>query len=183
MTDKLPEVSSDPGPITRHEPNYSYELIDDICDRLLSGLSVAAICRESGMPSSPKFWKWYQTMPGMRERIDAARETRAFQFEDELIELTRGADQIHKDYVAGASLKSTNLKYLAEMNNNKVFGKKSTIEGNPDKPIKFEIVTGFGPLEDHQKQPVLGADGLVKKVDETIIEAEIVSETGPDKTD
>ena len=174
MTDNLPEKLNDPGPMTTQEPSYSYDLIDKIADQIIAGRTVADICRDRGMPSSALFYKWFKHMDGMRERILAARQTRAIAFEDEILSLAQRGEELHKDSVPGAALKFNALKWLAEVNDSGTFGKKTTVEGNPDKPIKFEIVTGFGPLEEHQKSPLLGKDGLIQKVDETIIEAEVV---------
>lgn len=66
---------------------YSEELGLRICERLVEGESLRAICREEGMPSQSMVFRWLEADEAFRERYARARELQADTFADELTEI------------------------------------------------------------------------------------------------
>lgn len=66
---------------------YSEEISLRICERLVEGESLRAICRDEDMPSQSMVFRWLETDEAFRERYARARELQADTFADELTEI------------------------------------------------------------------------------------------------
>lgn len=159
--------------------HYSPDIAESIADYFTQGRSLSAIAKIDGMPSYGAIMRWYQTNKDFRKLIDDSRATRALFHEEEAIGAVDTAlDSDDKDRVALARLRFDTHTWAAGINDATRFGKKTTIEGNADKPITFVIKTGIPDPLPHQVQPELGADGMVKKKDIETIGREVVVEEG-----
>jgi len=54
--------------------DWTPELIETICDRIISGDSVHQICKDKGMPSEPSFYRKMMSEPEFERTIARARE-------------------------------------------------------------------------------------------------------------
>lgn len=77
---------------------YDDALADAICERLIAGASMAAICEGKDMPSETTVYRWLSSdaHPGFREKYAGAREAQAHRMLDEIIEI---ADDASRDVV------------------------------------------------------------------------------------
>ncbi len=148
---------------------YREDLAQGITDRYMEGEKLKDICKEEGYPNLSTVMRWMKDRPDFRKLIEAARVVRAFILEENALEGALHPDPDGKDQASVGRLRFDAYAKLAEWNNPAKYGKKVTHEGNPDRPMVFNIVTGFQPPNEHQQPPELGPDGLIiKKVKETI---------------
>lgn len=59
-----------------------------ICERLVAGHSLRAICRDEGMPDLSTVFRWIEAHSEFREQYVRAREMQAEVFADELTEIS-----------------------------------------------------------------------------------------------
>jgi len=143
---------------------YSFEKATAIADLYVEGTSINNISKLDNYPCYATILRWMNDSDEFREMMERARRVRAFNFEEKLLDIAEKAPDIHKDYVQGHKLSAEIYKWAAEVNDASRYGRKTTIEGNPDKPITFNIITGFPDLTPEQRQPKLGIDGLVERI-------------------
>ena len=84
-----------------HKPNgrpssYTVEVGTAICERIASGESLKAVCREEGMPNHVTVLRWVLTSPEFRNQYAIAREMQAEVLADELLEI---ADDGRNDWM------------------------------------------------------------------------------------
>ena len=76
---------------------YTLELAEEICQRIASGESLAAICRSEHMPPTATVQTWVlDNREGFAAVFDRARELRAEKWAEELIDI---ADDSTNDYM------------------------------------------------------------------------------------
>lgn len=78
---------------------FNQKLGDKICDQLIEGMSLKAICRQSGMPTFQTFFRWLQKEEHAAFR-DQYAQARAFQQElkiDDTMEISESAADQLKD--------------------------------------------------------------------------------------
>ncbi len=66
---------------------YSVELADLICERLVCGESLRAICRDDEMPAISSVFKWLREHPEFSEQYTRAKEEQADTLADEIVEI------------------------------------------------------------------------------------------------
>jgi hypothetical protein len=149
--------------VAQREPSqfYSGALADEIHDLYVGGMSLHKIAQVEGMPSYGSILRWYKENQDFRQLIDTARSLRAIYHEERALEVAENADS--KDDVPAARLKFDAHVWAAEVNDPAKYGKKTTVQGNPDRPIVFQISTGV-PDNDTAKTIELNSDGTVKEV-------------------
>ncbi|MDG3577135.1 terminase small subunit protein [Rhizobium sp. YJ-22] len=64
---------------------FTQEIADAICDRLASGLSLRAVCRNKAMPSKSTVFKWLAQNAAFADQYARAREAQADTFVDEMV--------------------------------------------------------------------------------------------------
>lgn len=126
---------------------YSEELAVRIAELYMSGRSISAIARIEGMPSSSTIYNWIRDTPEFAEKMEGAREARGYLCEEKVWAIAEEAPNLHKEEVPGARLGFDAWAKLAEWNNPKQYGKRTTVQGDSSKPIVFEINTGFPALK------------------------------------
>lgn len=73
--------------------SFSQDLWDTICERIGSGRSLTAICRDDeGMPNLATVYKWLETIPGLNESYERAREKQAETLANEITEIADAAE-------------------------------------------------------------------------------------------
>jgi len=68
--------------------DYTPELALTICERLVNGESLRAICRDEGMPSVTTIFRWNEANEAFRDQYARARDMQAEMFADELAEIS-----------------------------------------------------------------------------------------------
>ena len=75
---------------------YSDKIAEAICDRLVDGESLRAICADPGMPAKAMVFRWLASNQAFRRSYALARECQAEDFVYEILEI---ADDSSRDYV------------------------------------------------------------------------------------
>lgn len=138
---------------------YNAELAEQITDMYIAGQSLYKISTVSGMPSYTSLLRWFRDNADFRAMIEAGRQLRALHHEEEALRAAEEAD--HKDDVPAARLKFDAHAWAAEVNDPARYGKKTTIGGDPSRPIVFKISTGV-PEPTEARTIELNKDGTVK---------------------
>lgn len=73
--------------------SYTRALAEEICERLVNGESLAAICRSPGIPHVGTVLRWISTREEFRELYTHAREAQADLFASEIIDI---ADKVRE---------------------------------------------------------------------------------------
>lgn len=130
---------------------YSEEISLRICERLIEGESLRAICRDEDMPSQSMVFRWLEANEAFRERYARARELQADTFADELTEIcddgrndwmerNAGEDkgwQANGENIQRARLRVDTRKWIASKLKPKKYGDKieTTHQGPGGGPI------------------------------------------------
>jgi hypothetical protein len=77
--------------------DFTEEIAELICERLASGESLRAICRDADMPNIRAVMRWLSKNPEFRQQYALAREVQAEFHLDEIVEI---ADDGTNDYMA-----------------------------------------------------------------------------------
>lgn len=103
---------------------YSQELADRICERLVAGESIRAICSDDGMPTWPAISKWLNEKPEFAIQYARAREDQAEALADRIIEIAddESIDAHHKRIMVDAR------KWVAAKLKPKRYGDKAEVE-------------------------------------------------------
>ena len=157
----------------------------EICDKLLAyyveGNSLLKISKMEGMPGYATIMRWLRDHPDFKKQYDNARELRAIHYEEKALEAAEDAKW--KDDTPAQRLKFDAYKWAAEVHDGTRYGKKTTVQGDPNKPITFTVVTGV-PASEHIAPIELDERGVVKQVEQEIVEAELVEpEKAPEEPD
>jgi hypothetical protein len=119
---------------------YGQETADAICERLADGVSLRAICREEGMPTTSTVCKWLAKSAAFAEQYARARELQADALFDDILDI---ADKGLKA-LEGADDRRIQIdarKWMAGKLKGKYSDKVKHVGGDEgDNPIAF---TGF----------------------------------------
>ena len=89
---------------------YSQELAATICDRLIYGEGLRAICRDDAMPSISTVIDWIKNKDDFSAQYAKARELQAELLLDEILEI---ADDSSQDTIDTANGKIANTEFIA----------------------------------------------------------------------
>ena len=73
---------------------YGAEIAETICDRLVNGESLRAICADPGMPAKATVFRWLASNEDFRRSYALARECQAEDFADAILEIADGCSDI-----------------------------------------------------------------------------------------
>jgi hypothetical protein len=76
-------------------PDYSAEIAETICERLVNGESLRAICAEPAMPARATVFRWLASNQEFRQLYVLARQCQAEDLADEILKI---ADDSSRDY-------------------------------------------------------------------------------------
>ncbi|HUD11435.1 MAG TPA: hypothetical protein VMS08_03420 [Candidatus Saccharimonadia bacterium] len=148
---------------------YNTTIQEAVCELYAQGMSLAKIGEMPDMPSAARMYGWCTKNKEFREALDAARYARALALEDKIVDLST---DIGKDDVPAARLEFDKLSLLARVNNPARYGNKTTVEGNPDKPLTFVILTGVPEPKVESK--------IAETVVEAVVQEQLTSEGIPE---
>ena len=121
--------------------DYSKNLADEICSRLVEGESLRSICRSDGMPVTGTICRWLTEKPEFKEQYIRARENQADTLADEIIDIAddgsndwmvrNGKDddpvwQLNGEHVQRSRLRVDARKWVASKLKPKKYGDSST---------------------------------------------------------
>lgn len=124
---------------------FTAELGDEICERLVSGESLRAICRSDHMPSAGLVCRWLgdEDKQAFSEQYARAREAQADTLADELIDIAddgsndwmerNGKDEepgyaLNGEHIQRSKLRVDTRKWIASKLKPKKYGDRSSID-------------------------------------------------------
>ena len=125
--------------------DYSEDLVDEITDYFISGMSLQDISEIQGMPSTAVMYRWMKQRKEFLDKMTEAREIRALALEDRI---AASIDpNAHKDSVPAKRLAFDQAAWLAEKADPKKFGRKVEVGGS-GQPLIIQVVTGVPHREE-----------------------------------
>ncbi|HAR41984.1 MAG TPA: hypothetical protein DCS07_05030 [Bdellovibrionales bacterium] len=125
-------------------PRVAFPFAQVTCDQILQkvteGLAVTQIGQLEGFPPAHTIFRWLREHPEFRAHMRIARECRADFFEGKVIEV---ADTVDEDNVQASRVKVAAYQWVAQISNPDVYGNKTKVVGDPDRPITYIIDTGI----------------------------------------
>lgn len=133
--------------------DYCQEVVSTICERLVEGESLRAICRDPSMPGISTVFQWLSQYKEFQDQYARAREEQAETLAAEIIDIADEGE--HKSLVAGDGetivvfdstavarnrLRVDARKWVASKLKPKVYGDRQAIQhtGAEDGPIKVD---------------------------------------------
>ena len=138
---------------------------NEILERLADGDSLAAICRDQGMPDERSVRRWARNQGDFGDQYAAARRLGYEKRADELLEIAdnssadwidtgngnRVLDSVH---VNRARLMIDTRKWLLSKMLPKVYGDHLTVAGDPDQPIRVVQRIDWASLSDEELEAI-----------------------------
>lgn len=107
--------------------DYTKDMADKICEKISGGLSLRAICAESGMPARGTVYRWLIENADFQDQYTRARDKQADYFAEEIIEIADSAEA-ESAAVAKAKLQIDARKWAASKIAPKKYGDKREID-------------------------------------------------------
>jgi hypothetical protein len=103
-------------PKDSRSPGFSVEIAETICERLINGESLRAICADPRMPAKATVFRWLASNQEFRRSYALARECQAEDFAYEILEIADGKVSwvFDKEHVARQRLKIKALKKVRQ---------------------------------------------------------------------
>jgi len=133
--------------------SYTQEVADAICEQIVEGKSLRAICKADDMPSVATIFNWFRTQEGFVEQYTRAKEEQAETLADEIVSIADEADTTVKDMGGGTTavvfdstavarnrLRVEARKWVASKLKPKKYGDKLALAGDADSPLIVKIV-------------------------------------------
>jgi hypothetical protein len=112
-----------------------------ICDYVTTGRTLKEIGSLKTMPSTNTIYYWKRNYEDFRKALEHAEEARAEYFADKVIET---AEKINTELQSKThKVKIEAYKWRAGVDHATRYGKKTTVSGDPDKPLTILISTGI----------------------------------------
>lgn len=133
--------------------DYSEELADAICERLMDGESLRAICADENMPGKTTVFRWLASNETFRDQYAKAREAQAEAMADEMLDIADNGsnDWMKKNFgeetrwvenaeaIRRSALRIDTRKWIASRLLPKKYGDKTQLTG-PDGASPVQIV-------------------------------------------
>lgn len=137
---------------------HSIALEDEIVQEYLEGKSIREIAKSKKLRVNTIFY-WQNKHPSFREKMKRARADRGAYFEEKAIEAAESAEGSSTEEVAEKRLKVETYKWAAGVNNPDVYGSRTKVVGDPDRPITFVIDTGIRREPEAKEVPNIIGEG------------------------
>lgn len=128
--------------MTGRPSDFSQEIADTICERLIDGESLRKICAGDDMPNRSTVLRWMDADEAFAAKCARAREIQADSLFDQMQDI---ADEGNADDVQRAKLRVSTLQWRASKLAPKKYGDKTTTEhtGADGGPIAASVVVTF----------------------------------------
>src|SRR5258708_21805330 len=114
------------------QTNYTRALADIICDRMIEGESLRAICRDFGMPSEGAVRGWsVRDVDGFGERYRAARLLLMEYWADQIVDIADDADLDPRDRQIRTGVRQWLMSKLS-----RGYGERLVHSGDPESPVR-----------------------------------------------
>lgn len=131
--------------------DYSEDLADKICELILSGMSLARICKLDGMPEPASIYRWFRKYPEFCENYKRAKEDQADYFAEDIIDI---ADLASPEDVQVAKLRVDTRKWVASKFKPKKYGDTLDAKITGEGTVTFEHRL-LGVLNNGYSKPVI----------------------------
>lgn len=132
---------------------YSQELADKICELMVEGHDMQAICEMEGMPSRATVWRWQTSRPEFDAQCARAREALA---DFELYRLKQLAESCNEENVNATRVKLNHFQWRLMKIAPRLYGDRTRTEvtGDNGGPIKVESKQTIDPrdLDESQRE-------------------------------
>lgn len=120
---------------------FTPEIANEICDLLIEGKSLRAICALEGMPNASTVCRWLANNEEFRKQYAHARDAQADTIADETLAIADDAALDPQD----RRVRIDTRKWLAAKLKPKAYGEKVALTGGGenDAPIKTELAVKF----------------------------------------
>lgn len=118
---------------------YHPWIVDALCEKVASGMSLTRACKEPGMPTYAVLMRWRRKYPEVSELLERAREDRAEHHRDRAVEI---AESSSEDSLGTSTLKHNAHKWAAGVDNAR-FSPKAKIEATITTPTQIIVNTGI----------------------------------------
>ncbi len=144
------------------KPEYTEDIAKKICERLIEGESLRAICADDGMPNRATVFRWLDKNEEFHDQYARAREMQADGLFDEILEIADATAndwieaskaqaetwQVNNEAIQRSRLRIEARKWMASKLKPKKYGDKLELDNNikaPD-PIAslFQQIAGKG---------------------------------------
>ena len=137
---------------------YTAALADTICQRLINGESLRAICAGSDMPNAATVCRWLAAHEAFREQYARAREAQADTLADEILDIADDAtndymarrlkdgsieEVLNTEHIQRSRLRVDSRKWLASKMAPKKYGDKLDIDANVKVGILPSVVDDY----------------------------------------
>jgi len=119
------------APLTMYKP----EIVDEICQRMCDGETLASICRDPRMPCRNSIGDWCKKHPEFKERLDQAYEGLADSYFDQMINTAKMADNTN---IGPANLIVKTLQYATNRFSRR-YAEKRQIEQNTTTNVNVNV--------------------------------------------
>lgn len=115
---------------------------DLILQKIVEGKTLTSICKEAGFPSLTVLGLWMRNNKTFRDNVHFARTLAGERYHDKIVDLAEGAENLHKDFVAGTKLAIDTYKWLAEKASPERFAKTKEEDNNGKAGVTIILQTG-----------------------------------------
>lgn len=118
--------------MTGRPSDYSQEIADEICERLINGQSLNSICKRDDMPGATTVYRWIDEKPAFRDKYARARSDQADTLADEILDIADDGDED----VQRSKLRVDARKWVASKLKPKKYGDRIAHAGDPEAPLQ-----------------------------------------------
>jgi hypothetical protein len=104
---------------------FSQDIADQICERMIEGEDLVAICKDEAMPSRATVYRWMAEQPGFETQCARAREGLA---DHDAHQIAQIADSCNELNAQSSRVKLAALQWLAAKRSPKRWGDKVEID-------------------------------------------------------
>jgi hypothetical protein len=130
--------------------SFTQEMADAICERLVDGDSLRAICRDPEMPAISTVCRWLAHNEEFQKQYACAREAQADTLADEILDIaddstgdtinTENGEKPNNEWISRSRLRVDARKWLAGKMAPKKYGEKLIAEHTGKDGAAFEVV-------------------------------------------
>lgn len=135
---------------------FDQAVADDICDKLVEGMSLRKITLDAEMPSASTVFKWLRENETFAQQYAHARDAQADTLADEILDIAddgsndwmgdkeeEGGAVYNGDAVARSRLRVDARKWISSKLKPKVYGDKTLLGSDPDNPLPTGFIIEF----------------------------------------
>lgn len=128
------------------EPEFSWSLLDIICQQLVEGGKLTEICKLPGMPAYFTLSRWRRSIPGVDDAIKDAKKARAEYAHDAILGI---AEDMPSNMTEATHMKTQvdAYKWVAEKGDRSQYGSKVDVDVKQSGPSVVIIQTGVPERE------------------------------------